>query len=145
MSDPNICAKCIGDANFRDWIRKNGKRGRCEIDPSHGRGSKVLPASELAEKVDEFFRENYEFGGQEMHVKEDSDNTYYKQRGSSCDEIIMEHLECDEDVFRAIELYLPDVSDREIAKGAERFYDSSQLYENLKEAERRERQEEEEY
>jgi len=90
--DPNICTKCVAGKWFARWIRKNGHRGPCGIDPSHGRGWKVVPASRLAEEVDAWFRENYTQGGEEAYAMVDSDNPMYRQRGESYSDIMMAEL-----------------------------------------------------
>ena len=143
--NPNICTKCVGGKRFARWIRKNGHRGPCGIDPSHGRGRKVVPASRLAEEVNGWFRENYTHGGEEVYATVDSDNPSYRQRGESYPDIMMEELECDEPVVKTISEYLPDVSHRDIAQGAEPFYHSTMNYEAIADIERREREEQEEY
>jgi hypothetical protein len=143
--DPNICTKCVGDKHFVVWLRENGQYGQCGIDPSHGRSRKVVPASGLAEEVDAWFRENYTQGSEESYVTEHSDSPSYRQRGEPYEDILLNQLECDEDVVRAISEHLPDVSHRDLTQGAEPFYDSTQNYEALADIERRNREEQEEY
>jgi hypothetical protein len=63
--NPNICTKCIGSKRFAAWIRKHGKRGQCEIEANHGSARKVVPLSEFAEVVDNWFRESYAQGSEE--------------------------------------------------------------------------------
>jgi hypothetical protein len=58
---------------------------------------------------------------------------------------MMEELECDELVIGVISEHLPDVSHRDIAQGAEPFYDSTMNYEGIADIERRDREEQEEY
>jgi hypothetical protein len=107
--DPNICTKCIGDKRFVKWIRQSGKRGQCGIDATHGRSRKVVPAFEFAEEVDTWFRENYTQGTEEAYATPDSDNPSYRQRGEPYEGIMMNELECEDSVIRAISEHLPDV------------------------------------
>lgn len=144
--DPNICASCIGNRRFADWIRANGTTGHCDLDPNtHARARKVVTVKDFAEYVDEWFRETYTKGGEEWYVTADSDNIGYRQRGEPYDEILMNDLECSEDVVRAVAGVLPDATHREISKGADRFYDSGSSYESIAAIEERQRQEQEEY
>jgi RES domain len=70
----------------------------------------------------------------------------YQQRGSSLFEILSDELNAADDaVVKAIIENLPDVSHREIQKGAERFYDDLASYENIADVEARERAEQEEF
>lgn len=143
--DPNICTECIGNKRFVAWIRQNGQRARCEIDPEHGRSRKVVPASRFAEEVDAWFRATYTQGTEEAYVTHDSDNPDYQQRGEPYEDILLNELECDGAVVHAISEHLPDASDRDIAQGADPFYDSSQNYEAIADIEQRDREAEQEY
>jgi RES domain len=144
--DTYICASCIGNRRFANWIRANGSMGRCDLDPdNHTRARKVVKVKDFAEYVDEWFREAYTKGEEEGYVTADSDNIHYRQRGEPYDEILMYELECSEDVVRAVAEELPDATHREIQKGADQFYDSGASYESIAAIEERRRQEQEEY
>jgi RES domain len=145
MTNPNVCSKCIGNTKYKAWFSNGGVTGQCEIDQSHGRRSKVLSAEVLAERVDEFFRENFATGTDEPYVTEYSDNLSYQQRGQPYDEIMMDELQCDEVLVRAIEPYLPDASNHDLSQGDETFYDDTQLYEGIAAIDQREQLREEEY
>jgi hypothetical protein len=149
MTDPDetyICDAYIGNRRFADWIRATGSMGRCDLDPdNHARARKVVTVKDFAEHVDAWFRENYTHGDEEPYVTQDSDNVSYRQRGEPFDEILMNGLECSEDIVRAVAGDLPDVSHRDISKGAEPFYDSGATYESIAAIEERRRQEQEEY
>ena len=138
--DPHICVKCIGAKRFANWIRDHGKVGACEIEPEHGRSQEVVPVSEFAQEVDTWFRETYAQGGEEAYVTEDSDNLSYEQRGAPYEDILMDELECGDRALRIIAEHLPDVSHRDIAQGAEPFYDDSQNYEEIASIKKRERE-----
>ena len=144
-SDPNICAACIGDSEFAEWVRQNGVPGQCEIEPNHGSDNATVTASVLAERTDEWFREHYTQGSSEPTFVGDSDNVSYEQRGEPYASIMMDALVCDEEVVEAIDPHLPDVSHRDIAQGDEAFYDSTQNYEAFDEIHKRQDQEQEEY
>ena len=143
--DPNICTECIGAERFANWIRDHGEVGACEIDVGHGQPRKVVPVSKFAEEVDTWFRETYSQGEQQAYVTEDSDNLSYEQRGETYEDILMEELECSDRAVRFIANHLPDVSHRDIAQGAEPFYDDTQNYEAIATIEKRDREEWEEH
>jgi hypothetical protein len=125
-------------------MNKNGKPGRCDIDPSHVGPIRVVRASELAVEVDQWFREHYVPGEYEYSVGSD-DRASHEQRGEPYADIMSEELGCNEDVVRALDEHLPDESHRDIAQGAESFYDDTGLYEAIASVERRDRAEFEEY
>ena len=102
--------------------------------------------AEFATHVDEFFRERYQLGGEESYFTEESDNVSYRQRGSSLLEILASDLASNDDVVvEAIIANLPDVSHRDIAQGADPFYDDTACYESIAEVEARERADSEAY
>ncbi|MER8452760.1 RES family NAD+ phosphorylase [Mesorhizobium sp. M1428] len=138
-----VCEHCVGE-HFAHWIHENGRRGKCDFDKSHPRGL-VAGAGELVIEVDDFFRKHYVLGEDETYFSGDSDKIHRRQRGESYEDILAEVLECDENVLLALSENLPDVSHREIARGAEPFYDSSANYEAIAEIERRNRADQEEY
>ena len=141
-----LCTKCITARPFANWIRKNGQRGQCDFDVGHGHRGSVVTVEMFAVHVDEFFRAHYQIGSEERYFTEDSDNVRYRQRGSSLLEILSNDLCSNDDVVvQAIIQNLPDVSHREIAKGADPFYDEMASYENIADVEARERAEQEEY
>lgn len=144
MTDSSICSNCISDSRFFDWINKNGKSGRCDIDPSHTGPIRVVRASDLAVEVDQWFREHYVSGEYEYSVGSD-DRASHDQRGEPYLDIMCEELGCDEDVVRALAEHLPDASHRDIAQGDESFYDDTGLYESIASIERRDLAEFEQY
>lgn len=143
--EQQLCTKCVGSDRFCAWIREHGSRGSCDLDPSHGRARKVVQVSAFAEAVDAWFREHYQRGGEEAYATEDSDNPSYRQRGEPYPDIMMDALECDQGVIDAISEHLPDVTHRDIAQGAEPFYDDTDNYESIAEVARLERADQEEY
>ena len=144
MSDPKICAECIGDDHFSDWIMKHGNAGACDMDPAHTGYRKVVCASELAVEVDRWFRENYVHGEYEYGVDSD-DRATHDQRGDPYADIMAEELGCEEDVVHALDEHLPDASSRDIAQGDESFYDDAYLYESVASVAKRDREQFEEY
>jgi RES domain len=140
----NLCAKCIGEQQFSDWIIENGTVGLCDFNSAHGGGNKVVPIEEFAEVVDEYFRKNYQLGEEERYVEGESDSVGYEQRGEPYTDILANDLRCDENVIDGIGCNLPDCSDRDIAKGAEPFYDDLAHYEPIESVRKREQAEEEE-
>ena len=143
--DQELCTKCVSAKRFNRWIREHGSPGICDLDTSHGGRRKVVPVPLFAEMVDGWFREKYQLGGEEAYVTEHSDNPSYRQRGESYPEIMTQALECDQGVIEAIAPHLPDASHRDIAQGAEPFYDDSQCYESIAEVEARDRADHEEW
>jgi hypothetical protein len=141
-----LCTKCITASPFADWIRENGQPGQCDFDIRHGHRGRVVTVEAFAVHVDEFFRAHYQLGGEEPYFTEESDNVAYRQRGSSLFEILSDELNSADDVVvQAIIENLPDVSHREIQKGAERFYDDAASYESIADVEALERADQEEY
>src|SRR5579871_5418943 len=144
--DRFLCAKCITARPFATWIRKNGRLGQCDFDFDHGKRGSVVAVNEFAIHVDDYFREHYQLGEEESYVTASSDNVSYRQRGSPLQEILADDLCSDSDaVIEAIIENLPDVSHREIQKGADPFYDDTANYESIAKVEARQRAEQEEY
>lgn len=141
----NICAKCIGNKAFAKWIRKNGKPGKCDFDPSHGRRGKAVSIEQFAQQADAYFRSNFQRGREQPYYSDDSDKVGYEQAGDTYENILADELGCDENVVHTISQNLPDVSDREIQKGADPFYEDYANYESIKKVEVEERAEQEEF
>ncbi|WP_316193007.1 RES domain-containing protein [Bradyrhizobium sp. SZCCHNRI1029] len=141
-TETGICEKCIGNRQFAEWIVRNGHKGECEFDSTHGVSDGVVSLEEFAEEVDRYFRETYQLGEEYMYATEDSDNPSYDTYGEPYEDILANDLECDARVLSAIVDNLPDCSHRDIAKGAERFY-TDENYEPIAAAESRHQAEEE--
>jgi hypothetical protein len=141
----NLCTDCIGSEIFAQWIRKNGKRGRCSFNKSHGSKHAVVSVEAFATYVDEWFRENYGHGEEHAVFEGDHDSPTYITYGDPYKSIMTDELECDEAVVEAISDKLPDADWHDISQGDEAFYDDTANYESRDSAERRSRQEEEEY
>lgn len=127
-----LCSKCIGDAAFSQWIKNNGERGLCDYDESHGKKNFVVSIDVFAEHVDEYFRNKYCFGGQEIINGPDID---FDQYGDSYKEILENDLECSSELVEEMAYYLPDDDGR---SGGEPFYDDCQNYELITVAAERE-------
>jgi RES domain len=141
-----LCTKCISAPEFTDWIRQHGHLGQCDFDVGHGAQGRVVTVEDFAVHFDEFFRDHYQLGSEEQYFLDDSDKVAYQQRGSPLFEILSDELSVvDDAVIKAIIENLPDVSHREIQKGAERFYDDLASYENIAEVEALERAEQKEF
>lgn len=144
--DMLVCTKCIADPRFAQWIRQTGRRGQCDFDSGHGNRGRAVPVGAFAVHVDEFFRERYELGEEEGYFDGNSDRLSYRQRGSTLLEILSDDLRADSDVVvQAIIDNLPDVSHRDIAQGADPFYDDLACYESIEDVHARERADQEEY
>jgi RES domain len=101
---------------------------------------------DFAAHVDEYFREHYQLGGSDPYFHDESDKVFYEQRGSSLLEILSDDLgSSDNEVVKAIIENLPDFSHREIAQGAEPFYDDTASYESIADVEAQQRADDEEY
>ena len=141
-----LCTKCVTDKRFTQKIIADGDRAECDFDEAHGKGRKTISIGSFSGYVDEFFREHYQLGREEPYFEDDSDNPSYRQRGLTLLEILRDELGSDDDsVVGAIIENLPDVSDRDIIQGADRFYDDTANYECIEDAEREERADQEEY
>jgi hypothetical protein len=142
-ADMNLCTECIGDADFSQWIRKNGEKGKCDFDASHGKSHPVVSIEDFAEQVDEYFRKNYQLGAEYRYAIEESDNVQYGTYGVGYEEILGNDLLCNgDDVLNAIIENLPD--DCDYHGGEEPFYNDCSLYESIEEAEKRNRMDEDE-
>lgn len=141
----HVCPKCVMSKRFQKWIRATGKRGQCDIVEDHGDRSRVVAIRNFAKHVDEIFRKEYQLGGEDSFYAGVSDRLSYAQRGSSLLDIISNELLCDDALAETIIDRLPDVSPRDIAQGAEPFYDSTANYEKIADVEARNRAESEEY
>jgi len=134
-----ICEKCIGNRQFANWIVRNGHNGKCGFDETHGTSGSVVAVEDFAEEVDRYFRETYQLSEEYVYAIDDS----YATHGEPYEDILADDLECDESVLSAIVENLPDCSQRDIAKGADRFYTDAN-YEPVAAADARSRAEEEE-
>lgn len=140
-----VCTKCVTSPRFKKWIRTMGERGRCDIVGEHGGRSRVVSVGDLARYVDEIFREEYQSGSEYSFYDFDSDGREFGQMGSSLLDIITDELLCDEGLANKIIENLPDFSGRDIAKGAEPFYDYLGNYEKIADVEARSRAESDEF
>src|SRR5262245_10946964 len=100
--DVSLCASCIGNQRFADWIRANGSTGECNFEGEHGPSSVVVTVEAFAEEVDRDFRETNQRGEEYMYATEDSDNPSYATYGEPYKDILANDLECDDDVLDAI-------------------------------------------
>src|SRR5438270_7073442 len=73
-----ICARCVGNEHFSQWIRDTGEPGACGFAPKHGDTNEVVTIETFAELVDVYFRETYQAAPEEAYVTEDSDNVQYR-------------------------------------------------------------------
>ncbi|MEA3140012.1 MAG: hypothetical protein QOK23_2181 [Gammaproteobacteria bacterium] len=142
-TETGICEKCIGNPRFADWIFQNGNKGECEFDSTHGNSHRIVTVEGFAEEVDRYFRKTYQPGEEFAYATEHSDNPSYDTYGEPYEEILANDLECDGNVLSAIVESLPDVSNHDIAQGANPFYVDAN-YEPIDKAEARFRAEEEE-
>ena len=140
-----LCAKCVDATRFTKWIRANGQPGQCDFDAGHGNRGHVVTVEDFSAHVDEFFREHYQPGAEERYF-DDSDRSYHQQRGTDLDDILRQKLGTDDDaILKAIMENLPDASDRDIAQGAEPFYDDTINYESIADVHERNRADSEDY
>jgi hypothetical protein len=144
--DRNVCALCI-DGKLRDWLDENGTPDDCDFDSDHVSVTCVT-VDELAEKADRWFQKNYQPGAEtyQIDTDPDSDRMYYGTEGQPFEEIFSEELGAsDDDVTKAVIAALPDVSDRDISKGAELFYTDAHNFELIETARAREKADQDEY
>jgi hypothetical protein len=135
--DMLLCTKCVTDPLFVKWIRKNGQKAQCDFVHGHGGRNRTVRLEPFCERIDEFFRENYQLG-EEIPLYDESDHRYSEQKGSSLSEILSEELGADDGDFIEIIIdNLPDASDRDISNGDEAFYDETSYYEGIEEAAKR--------
>lgn len=132
-----LCAKCVDNRRFSGWIRRHGVKGKCDFDPTHGSSRKVVSVEKFAEEVDRYFRYTYQRGEEYLYATADSDNPSYDHYGEPYPDILANELNCNEALLKAVIDNLPDCSDRDIAQGAEPFYDDLENYERIEDAEAR--------
>jgi hypothetical protein len=137
--ETTLCERCIGNRLFAGWIVRNGRKGQCEFDLTHGTSDSVVSVEAFAEEVDRYFRETYQLGEEYIQAIDDSYDTY----GEPFEDILANDLECDQGVLSAIIENLPDCSHHDIVRGAEPFY-RDKNYEPIVVAKRRHLAEEEE-
>ena len=141
-----LCTKCIQNEGFARWIKENGQRGQCDFIPEHGNRVMAITVGIFAVHVDEYFRKHYQTGREYPYISDDSGKISYEQRGSPLVEILLDDLNTDDDVLvEAIIDNLPDATHREIAQGADVFYERFRYYERIADAEAEERADEEAY
>ncbi|WP_249225517.1 hypothetical protein [Tardiphaga alba] len=144
--DRNVCALCLTDGTLRGWIEENGATDDCDFDADH-RSVACVTIEELAEEADRWFQANYQPGGETYQVDSDpdSDRVYYGTEGQPFEEIFEEELGASDDVTDAVIAALPDVSDRDISKGAEAYYTDAHNFELIEAARAREKADQDEY
>ncbi|TAE32822.1 MAG: hypothetical protein EAY65_06165 [Alphaproteobacteria bacterium] len=138
--EKRVCSACIGADDFSEWIKANGKRGKCDFDISHGKNYCVVSVEAFAGHVDEYFRENYCLGERYPYWSEDndSDRPDWDTHGNYLEEILCNDLECEKSVSEAIIDHLPDHG---VWDGEPAFYDRGSCYESYDEVNRRNKME----
>jgi hypothetical protein len=140
-----LCTKCVTASSFVRWIRANGQRAQCDFVFSHGSRNSAVALEPFCERVDEFFRENYQ-RGEEIDLYDESDHRYSEQKGDPLNEILSEELGADDsDFVQTIIEHLPDASARDISQGDESFYDDTLNYERIMEVQKREQEHYDDY
>jgi hypothetical protein len=137
----NVCPLCVGNDIFSQYIERNGERGRCSFNRSHGVRSAVLPIEPFAEHINQWFRENYGRGEEYPVLEGDSDSPSYFTHGDPYKFILADELACDDGLIEAISENLPDADGYDIAQGDEAFYDDTANYESVAVANARSQQE----
>ncbi|MDB5620414.1 RES family NAD+ phosphorylase [Tardiphaga sp.] len=144
--DRNICALCLSDGKLRVWVEEIGTPDDCDFDSDHVSATCVT-VDELAEEADRWFQENYQPGAEtfEVDTGPDSDRVYHGTEGQPFEEIFSDELGASDEVAEAVIDSLPDVSDRDISKGAEPYYTDAHNFELIETARSREKADQDEY
>lgn len=132
----NICSECLDSTSFSAWIEESGTKGTCDFDSTHKTG-KVVPVKEFAEYIDEYFRETYQIAESVPDWSDDSDKVRYECDGETLEEILSNDLRCEGKVLDEIIDNLINFDYKSIARGAEDFYSTYDLYESIADAEQR--------
>jgi hypothetical protein len=135
VSEIHVCAPCIHNRQLNNWIEKYGQEGYCDFGRHRDRKRKVVLIEEFAVEVDDYFRKHYQLG----------EWSEYEQRGEPYTDIMAIEIGCDAAIITALNEFLPDYSHRDIARGAERFYDDQANYESIESVEQRQQAEQEEH
>lgn len=133
----NLCAKCIGNKTFSEWVEEKGARGSCDYDPSHGEEYPVVSINLFCDHLDKWFQENY-CKGRVLPCVSENDKLYYEQQGESLDIILSQVLEAESNIIKDVIINLPEPND--IYGGDIAFYDSCCQYELIKDVRERDRQ-----
>jgi hypothetical protein len=144
--DRNLCSRCIQEGPLRNWLEGAGVEGDCDFDDDHT-SAPCVTVDEFAEEADRWFQANYRPGGETFEVDPDpdSDRVYHGTEGQPYEEIFAEELGSSDDVLDVVIAALPDVSDRDISKGAEPYYTDAYNFEPIEAARAREKADQDEY
>jgi hypothetical protein len=144
--DRKLCSLCVADGPLRQWLEENGIEDTCDFDPTH-ESAPCVTVDEFAEEADRWFTENYQPGAETWAVDPDPDRdgVIYGTEGEPFEDIFAYELEASGDVLRAVIDALPDVSDHDVAQGADRFYTDAHNFESIEAARAREKADQDEY
>jgi hypothetical protein len=125
----------MDDGPLRKWLDKVGTEGDCDFDANHT-SVPCVSVDEFAEEADRWFQKHYQPGGETFEVDPDpdSDKVYHGTEGLPYEEIFAEELGASVDVRGAVIDALPDVSDHDIAQGAEPYYTDVHNFESIEAA-----------
>lgn len=107
----NICVDCVGDDDYKKYIKDYGEEGECSYCPNKDKACIELDL--LADEVDENYRANYE-------PNEDC--------GDYPSDIISEMLGLNEEIADNLVNILSEKESRDVHQGADAFYDAERLY-----------------
>jgi len=131
-----ICAKCVEDTRFSNWISEKSNKKGCSYKQTHKNTKSVL-LKQFVEHVDAFFQTNYCPGTSERKYSPEYEDVYYEQQGDSLEDCIAELLSPDDEPLQDIVALLPHMDWVDVAGGEEWFYESD-LFEKIEDIEHRE-------
>jgi hypothetical protein len=124
-SEKYICYECIGDQFVRDDIVQRAEVNHCSYC---GKDQQCICLNDLADRVDEVYRQNYRPGEEYPSFWEDEENHHWETAGDFPGSIIAEMLQVEEDAAEDLARIL---SDREsygvLHDGDDSYYDSTSV------------------
>ena len=123
----NICINCIGDKFIKRHIEQNGEAELCD---KCGKEDKCINIRNLAEMVDEVYRQYYKPGEQIPKFYPDQDNPDWEMAGEDPNFIIQEMLEVDDNIADELFNILSSMESYDVEREGENpYYDMAFNYE----------------
>lgn len=128
-SERFVCYECIGDPFLRNEILGEGKVSYCSYC---GKYQQCICLNDLADRVDEVYRQNYRRGEEYPIFEHGEENPSWETAGDFPEFIISEMLEVEEDVAKDLTSVLSELeSYRVLHDGDDSYYDSTSTYEEI--------------
>jgi hypothetical protein len=123
-SENLLCWECVSDVVLRQWLRENGRVGKCKFCGKR-RITRILP--EVAQKIDEAIRKFYRPAQETGHPFEDSDGPHSWADGQLAAEVVQEIARVEPTVANAINKYLRSAEWSGVKDGDDAYYGDARL------------------